>query len=190
MGESRERFLEGLEILLRAFKQERFSFEGEHDTVNETTLRPRPRHPDLVDRMLVAGASPETVPLTAELGLGMLILNHKPWPEYRDDGEGFNAIRRERGWPPLRPIAVVNAYCTEDDDEAWQGLLTHFGEMKDGTNRHYEWDDPQHFREAGGYEHYARLGEQRVQRGERSFSEDSSRTQVFGTPERCLEQLL
>jgi alkanesulfonate monooxygenase SsuD/methylene tetrahydromethanopterin reductase-like flavin-dependent oxidoreductase (luciferase family) len=190
MGESRQRFLEGLEILRRSFKEERFSFEGEYYTVNETTLRPRPRHPDLVDRMLVAGASPETVPLTAELGLGMLILNHKPWTEYRDDVQRFNAIRHESGWEPVQPKVVVNAYCAEDNEEAWQGLLRHFGEMKDGTNRHYEWDDPQHFREAGGYEHYARLGEQRVQRGERSFIDESARTQVFGTPDSCLEQLL
>jgi alkanesulfonate monooxygenase SsuD/methylene tetrahydromethanopterin reductase-like flavin-dependent oxidoreductase (luciferase family) len=190
MGESRQRFLESLEIIRRAFREERFSFEGEHYTVNETTLRPRPRHPDLVDRMLVAGASPETVPLTAELGLGMLILNHKPWPEYREDVEGYNAIRRQHGWEPQQPIVVVNAYCTEDDEQGWQGLLRHFGEMKDGTNRHYEWDDPTHFREAGGYEHYARLGERRLERGERNFIEESSSTQVFGSPDRCYEQLM
>ena len=42
MGESRARFLEGLEIVRGALTQERFSYEGEHYSVAETSLRPRP----------------------------------------------------------------------------------------------------------------------------------------------------
>ena len=129
------------------------------------------------------------MPLTAELGLGMLMLNHKPWPEYREDVSRFNAIRAERGWEPSQPIVVVNALCTETDDEGREGLLKYFGNLKVGTNLHYEWDEPTHFREAGGYEHYAELAERRVARGETSFIEASARTQVFGTPDQCYEQL-
>ena len=72
MGELCERFIEALEILRLALTRERFSYEGRRYSVAETTLRPRARSADLVERMLIAGASPETVPLTARLGLGML----------------------------------------------------------------------------------------------------------------------
>lgn len=189
MGESRQRFIEGVEIVRRALTQERFSFEGELYTVAETSVRPRPRSSDLVERMMVAGASPETVPLTARLGFGMLMLNHKPWADYDGDIVEYNSIRAEHGWEPRQPTVVVNAFCTETAEEGWEGLIRYFGNMKIGTNLHYEWDDPTHFREAGGYEHYVRLAESRLESGEPRFIEGSAQTQVYGTPDQCLEQL-
>ena len=70
LGESRGRFMESLEIVRKALTQEWFSHEGEFYTIPETTIRPRPRTPDLVDRMKVAWVSPETLGIAANAGAG------------------------------------------------------------------------------------------------------------------------
>ena len=189
MGESRARFLEGLEIVRGALTQERFSYEGEHYSVAETSLRPRPRSEDLVDHFLIAGNSPETIEIAGRERLGLLLLNHKPWDGYGEEVGRYNEVRAEHGLPPAQPTVVVNAVCAETEDEAWADLLRYFGEMKDGTNRHYEWDEPEHFRQASGYEHYAQAAERRSRATPEQLARESALTQVWGTPEQCAEKL-
>ena len=189
MGESRARFLEGLAILRGALTRERFSFEGEHYSVAETSLRPRPRSADLIERFMIAGNSAETIEIAGREGLGLLLLNHKPWEEYGDEVGRYNDARSQHGRPPAQPTVVVNAVCAETEDEAWDGLLRYFGEMKDGTNRHYEWDEPTHFLEATGYEHYAQAAERRLGSTPEELARESALTQVWGTPQQCLEKL-
>ncbi len=189
MGESRARFLEGLEILRGALTRERFSYEGEHYSIAETSLRPRPRSADLLDRFMVAGNSAETLEIAGRERLGLLLLNHKPWEDYGDEVGRYNAVRAQHGFPPAQPTVVVNAVCAETGDEAWDELLRYFGEMKDGTNRHYEWDEPTHFLEAKGYEHYAQAAERRLNATPQELARESALTQVWGTPEQCLEKL-
>ncbi|MYA19683.1 MAG: LLM class flavin-dependent oxidoreductase [Chloroflexi bacterium] len=189
MGESRARFLEGLEILRGALTEERFSYEGEHYSIAETSLRPRPRSADLTERFMVAGNSAETLEIAGREGLGLLLLNHKPWEDYGDEVGRYNAVRAQHGFPPGQPTVVVNAVCAATEDEAWSDLLRYFGEMKDGTNRHYEWDEPTHFLEATGYEHYAQAAERRLGSTPEQLARESALTQVWGTPEQCVERL-
>jgi len=189
MGESRARFLEGLEILRRALTHERFSYEGEHYSVAETALRPRPRSEDLVERFMVAGNSAETLEIAGREGLGLLLLNHKPWEDYGEEVGRYNAVRAQHGFAPAQPTVVVNVVCAETEEEAWDELLRYFGEMKDGTNRHYEWDEPTHFLEASGYEHYAQAAERRLNSTPEQLARESALTQVWGTPGQCVEKL-
>ena len=189
MGESRARFLEGLDILRGALTEERFSYEGEHYSVAETSLRPRPRNADLIERFMIAGNSAETIEIAGREGLGLLLLNHKPWEDYGDEVGRYNAVRAQHGFPPGQPTVVVNAVCAETEDEAWDDLLRYFGEMKDGTNRHYEWDEPTHFLEATGYEHYAQAAERRLGSTPEQLARESALTQVWGTPGQCVERL-
>ena len=69
--ESRERFDEALEILIRAWTQERFAFEGRHFTIPEIHVIPNPLqqpHPPLY----VVCVSPDTIEATALRGVPML----------------------------------------------------------------------------------------------------------------------
>ena len=69
--ESRERFDEALEILIRAWTQERFAFEGRHFTIPEIHVIPKPLqqpHPPLY----VVCVSPDTIEATALRGVPML----------------------------------------------------------------------------------------------------------------------
>ena len=69
--ESRDRFEESLAIMLRAWTQERFSFEGQHFTIPEVRVIPKPvqrPHPPVY----VVCVSPDTIEATALRGLPML----------------------------------------------------------------------------------------------------------------------
>jgi alkanesulfonate monooxygenase SsuD/methylene tetrahydromethanopterin reductase-like flavin-dependent oxidoreductase (luciferase family) len=69
--ENRERFEETLAIMVRAWTEERFSFEGRHFTIPEVRVIPKPLqrpHPPLY----VVCVSPDTVEATALRGLPML----------------------------------------------------------------------------------------------------------------------
>jgi natural product biosynthesis luciferase-like monooxygenase protein len=66
--ENRERFLEGLEIVRKAWTEERFSYRGRFFNIEELSVVPKPvqqPHPPI----RVAANSPETFELTGRMGL-------------------------------------------------------------------------------------------------------------------------
>lgn len=189
MDESRERFNEALEVVRLALTQERFRHNGRFYQIPETTVRPRPRSARLADDMCIAWMSPETLPIGANAGLGILMVNQKSMDEYHDDVVNFNALRSDRGWAPIQPIAVSWVACFADEGEAWEVARTYMSEQQDSGRRHYEFDDPEHFRQTKGYERYAQSGEVYAERSAAEIGEAFARNQVWGTPEQCLEQL-
>ncbi len=100
MEESRQYFLESLDIVRKALTTPRFSFDGKVWNVPTTSLRPTPRSDDLVERMYCAWGSPQTLPIVAQAGLGLLIIPMKPWEDYIPEIEDYNAIRSANGLAP------------------------------------------------------------------------------------------
>ncbi len=71
-AESRGRFEESIEIILKAWTTESFSFSGEHFTVNELTVSPKPfqtPHPPVK----VGVTSAESFPIVGRMGYNILI---------------------------------------------------------------------------------------------------------------------
>ncbi|MGH2634047.1 MAG: LLM class flavin-dependent oxidoreductase [Tepidiformaceae bacterium] len=190
MDESRDRFAESLEVLRKALTQEWFSHEGQFYSIPETTIRPRPRNPQaLVDRMRVAWTSPQTLPITANAGLGMLMTNQKSWEEYREDVQGFNAVRAEKGWAPIQPSVVVHVSCFDAEAEAWDVIRKHTIEAQISIARHYQWQQVDRLRQTKGYEQYAAFGELLNKKSSEEVGEHSARPQAWGTPQQVLEKL-
>lgn len=190
MGESRDRFAESLEILRKALTQEWFSHEGPFYSIPETTIRPRPRNPQqLVDRMRVAWTSPETLPIAANAGVGMLMTNQKSWEEYREDMRGYNAVRAGRGWAPIQPTVVVNVSCFDTEAEAWDTILRHSIEAQNSVQRHYGFKDAERFRQTKGYEQYAQFGDLLNRKTLDEVGEHAAQPQAWGTPDQVLEKL-
>ena len=190
MDESRDRFAESLEVLRKALTQEWFAHEGRFYTIPETTIRPRPRNPErLLAGMRVAWTSPQTLPITANSGLGMLMTNQKSWEEYRQDVREFNAVRREKGWAPMQPTVVVNVACFDTEEEAWETIKRHSIEAQDSVLRHYGWKDADRFRQTKGYEQYAKFSEIANQRSNEELGEYAARPQAWGTPDQVFEKL-
>lgn len=191
MDESRERFAEALDVLRTALTQEWFSYDGSFYQVPKTTIRPRPRNPKaLLDGMRVAWTSPQTLPIAANAGLGMLMTNQKTWEAYQEDVRGFNAVRAERGWAPIQPSVVVLAACFDSEQEAWDVIRRHTIEAQLSIRRHYGWEEAERFRQTKGYEQYAQFGEVLQRKTPEEVGEYNARPQAWGTPDQVLEKLV
>ncbi len=191
MDESRDRFAESLEVLRKALTQEWFAHEGTFHTIPETTIRPRPRNPEaLLAGMRVAWTSPQTLPITANSGLGMLMTNQKSWEEYQKDVAEFNDVRATKGWGPTQPTVVINVSCFDTEAEAWDVIKKHSIEAQDSILRHYGWKDADRFRNTKGYEQYAKFSEVANARPIEELGEATARPQAWGTPDQVLERLV
>lgn len=188
MGEARGRFNESLEILRRALSNEWFSFDGEHYQIPETTIRPHYRNPQrILDRMRIAWSSPETLPIAANAGLGMLMTNQKSWEDYGTDVAAFNSVRAERGWAPTQPTVVVRTSCFDTEEEAWDLMSRHSLESSESSRLHYQFDDVERFKNTKGYEQYAQLGSAKPDAA--AITERGARPQAWGTPDQVFEKL-
>jgi alkanesulfonate monooxygenase SsuD/methylene tetrahydromethanopterin reductase-like flavin-dependent oxidoreductase (luciferase family) len=188
MEESRQYFLESQEIVRKALTTRRFSYAGKIWNVNDTSLRPTPRTADITQRMYSAWGSPQTLPIVAQAGLGILIIPMKPWVQYIPEITDYHAIREANDFEPLAPIAVCWVYCHEDPEEARIGALAYMGNYWDSSARHYGFASVEEFKGLKSYEHYQNLAEAHANTDgdpNAKFAE----TQVYGTPDQCIERL-
>lgn len=189
MGDSRDRFLEGLEIVRKALTQPVFSHDGAFHKIPEMSIRPQPRSQDLVDRMACAWGSPASLPIAANAGLSMLFIPQKGWAEYASEVTRFNEIRAEHGWEPEQPIVVTWAYCAESEQQAWEEGTEFMRTYWQTAIRHYQLDNVDHFRNTKGYEHYEERARHLSSQAPQERAEEFARNQVWGTPEMCIEKL-
>jgi alkanesulfonate monooxygenase SsuD/methylene tetrahydromethanopterin reductase-like flavin-dependent oxidoreductase (luciferase family) len=195
MAESRSRFLESLEIVRRALSGERFSFAGEHFTIPEIELRPRPRNPQkLLDNLRMAWGSPGSIPVAAAAGLKPMIVPQKPWNEYVPELATYNRLSREAGFRPSGPIVCWWIYCAPTESAARAGAERYIAEYAKSSTLHYEMTGS-HFAGVKGYEFYAERAaalnaaasnrtDLLAQRGEARLANN-----VFGTPDQCVEKI-
>jgi alkanesulfonate monooxygenase SsuD/methylene tetrahydromethanopterin reductase-like flavin-dependent oxidoreductase (luciferase family) len=190
---TRARFAETLEILRLALTRERFSYDGQFYSFSDVTTRPRPRSQGLVDDILMAWGSPESMPIAAHAGLKPIFIPQRAWSAYAVELQRFNAIRAEHGWPPTRPTAAVWMFCAESRAEAEDVGGHYIFEYADSARRHYRLDEPEQF--GPGYEHYrdrARSIVQSMHGGEDRKSATANLLRsvaVIGTPDDCMQQL-
>ncbi len=189
MGDARGRFNESLAILRLAMSQEWFSYEGEHFQIPETTIRPSFRNPQrIMDDMKVAWTSPDTLPIAANAGLGILMTNQKSWDAYGADVAAFNQIRVGNGKTPTQPVVNVRAVCLDTSEEAWDVMARHSLEVALSSKRQYQLDDVERFAKTPGYEQYANFGKGPAPTDEQIL-EKGARPQAYGTPDEVFEKL-
>jgi alkanesulfonate monooxygenase SsuD/methylene tetrahydromethanopterin reductase-like flavin-dependent oxidoreductase (luciferase family) len=129
-GESQDRFEEALEVILKAWKGERFSHHGRHFKFDNALVGPRPYqlpHPPL--RM--AANSKETFPVVARLGLPLFVgLRDHDLPELRLHVAAYRAAWRDAGHPGEGDVCLrIPVYAAPTDKEAYEGPrenLTYF----------------------------------------------------------------
>ena len=97
--ESRERFQESLDVILKAWTQEGFSHAGKYFTFDNLTVVPRPYqkpHPP----MWVAATTHETFPMVGSMGLSLVTgLRGFDVPEARRHLNAYRAARKAAGHP-------------------------------------------------------------------------------------------
>ena len=121
LAESRERFVEALDVLRRAWTEPSCSFKGRYYTIDAVALAPKPYqqpHPPL----RVAANSVETAAWAGSAGYPIIIAtNVNPLPKAKNVLAAYTAARAEAGLPVASRDDVtllVPTYVAQDADQA------------------------------------------------------------------------
>ena len=176
-SESRERFQETLDILLKAWTEERFSYEGKYYQFHDVCVLPKP-YQKPYPPLRVAATTQETYPLGGRMGLPIFIaVRTTSISDLKSFIGGYHEGWREAGHPGRGEVAlIVPVYVAETERRAREEAETstmHFFRTiaealgKGGTRR----------------EEAAKLGLM-------SYEEILEELVVYGTPESVTERLL
>ena len=136
MDESRQRFKEAAEIVIKGLTQERFSYDGQYFHIPEISIRPRPvSHPER--RFYAASISPESAEIMAKLGFGVFIIAQKDWDSAKADFDRYSQTATSVGLKPRPPICVCHAMVGDDHAEVWDRAHQYFGQTFKAMNNHY-----------------------------------------------------
>jgi alkanesulfonate monooxygenase SsuD/methylene tetrahydromethanopterin reductase-like flavin-dependent oxidoreductase (luciferase family) len=189
MEESRERFIEAAELVLSALETGVLRFEGKHYRVPERRLRPGPVA-SFRRRSYAAALSPESFPIMARLGLGMLIIAVKSWEVVGRDMAGYRETYLEQnGEEPPAPLANAFVVCDRDPERAKEKAQRYMADYWNSVIAHYEFTG-EGYAQVKGYEQYAKMSNELRQTGAQSVIDDFIDVQVWGTPEQCLEKVM
>lgn len=184
-NESRERFQESLEIVLKAWTEERFSYTGTYFNCNDLTVIPRPYqkpHPPI----WIAATTQDTFPLVGRMGYSAVTgLRGFDIPQVARNLASYRAARQEAGHAGDGNVYIrIPIYVAETAEQARS-------EPEESTLRAYRRMADTFARSAA--EVGAAASEERLERGARLAQvtyDDLLRDRVaYGTPDMVVERL-
>jgi alkanesulfonate monooxygenase SsuD/methylene tetrahydromethanopterin reductase-like flavin-dependent oxidoreductase (luciferase family) len=136
--ESQARFFEALEIILRAWKGEPFSYEGRYYRFDRTAVSPRPyQRPHPPVRM--AATTPETFPKVGHMGLPIFVgLRGMSIPELAGHLKSYRQAWHEGGHPGAGDVCLrIPLYAAPTEtaarDEPRETIMYYFQRQADLT---------------------------------------------------------
>src|SRR5262245_33497857 len=141
MDESRQRFVESAQMLLRGLETGYCEHEGVFVKQPRAAIRPTP-FKSFRGRTYAAAVSPESARIMAELGVGLLIIPQKPWHEVAKELEAYRTIYREVNTADApAPIAAGWTFCDESADRAEAMARQYIGGYYQSVLEHYRFAD-------------------------------------------------
>ena len=181
---SRERFVEYAEALLTGLEEGGLHYEGEFLNQPHRDLRPAPQR-SFVGRTWAAAVSPESAPIMARLGVGLLVIPQKPWDVVAADVAAY-----EKTWavehpdkPPPPPLSGGFVFVDESADRAAE--LAH---QYNSILEHYELATRSNF-DVKGYEFYSNVADHVENRGLDGAADDFVSLMPWGTPDQVIEKV-
>jgi alkanesulfonate monooxygenase SsuD/methylene tetrahydromethanopterin reductase-like flavin-dependent oxidoreductase (luciferase family) len=124
MGESRERFNEGVDIIVGTWANERFSYAGKYNRFDNVELRPRPiqRHPRIIVGSIM---SPESIVNAGERGFDLMVIPYAvPFEKTREMIALYNESLERAGHDPAdHAVMAPYHYYMEQDCAAAQAAI-------------------------------------------------------------------
>ncbi|MCB1739518.1 MAG: LLM class flavin-dependent oxidoreductase [Gammaproteobacteria bacterium] len=144
MEESRTRFLESVDIIRKAFVEDRFDYQGEHYRFRDLSVDPKPLqqpHPPI----WVAGVSPQTIAWIAENGFYRLSAATKTLEQLKRDDALFQDALRKAGRPPPDKNPLLRIVHVGEDEHSCRADMEEpirwFFAMQERIVRPPQWDD-------------------------------------------------
>jgi len=189
MDQSRARFVESAELLLRGLEDGFCEHHGAYVEQPRVAIRPKPPS-SFRGRTYAAAVSPESSRIMAELGIGILIIPQKPWEQVTAELADYRRVYHDvngREAPP--PIVAGWTFCDPSAERARDMAVRYIGGYWRTVLEHYELRG-EHLAHVKGYESYARLQEIVRDGGADALTEFFLSLQVWGTPEQCFERVM
>jgi alkanesulfonate monooxygenase SsuD/methylene tetrahydromethanopterin reductase-like flavin-dependent oxidoreductase (luciferase family) len=188
MGESRARYDEALEVVRRLLTQERVTFDGQFYKIPGITTYPRPKSPDLGNRMFNAWMTPSSLDLAAASGVCPLFAVMRPLDEYPQEMARFNAVRVQTGLAPTTAKIQSFMYCAPTRAQAEDEGMQYINDYYESIEEHYHWGSGG-YKEVKGYEFYADLGEQRKTASKEAMTQGLIECSLLGTPDDIVQKI-
>jgi alkanesulfonate monooxygenase SsuD/methylene tetrahydromethanopterin reductase-like flavin-dependent oxidoreductase (luciferase family) len=191
MAESRRRLVEGTQALQMGLEKGYVEYDGEVIKQPYVQIRPQPVR-SFKHRIYASASSPESYPIFAELGLGLLFIpGGRTWEEVAASLGDYRRIFREthgREAPP--PIFVCWTYVDEDPVRARELGRKYLGGYVRSAYEHYNFNG-EHLKGVRGYEHYVAQAEAGKKAG---FTDEMAAdvfidNHIYGTPDECFEKI-
>jgi alkanesulfonate monooxygenase SsuD/methylene tetrahydromethanopterin reductase-like flavin-dependent oxidoreductase (luciferase family) len=141
MNESRERFIEYTEAVLKALETSYIEYGGKYYKQPRAAIRPAPFR-SFRGRAYAAAVSPESARIMAQLGLDILIIAQKPWEITKAElGMSCDLYREINGVEAPKPILASFIACHEDESVAKELHLKYIRSYARSALAHYEFDN-------------------------------------------------
>ncbi|MGE0859739.1 MAG: LLM class flavin-dependent oxidoreductase [Gammaproteobacteria bacterium] len=187
MNEGRERFVEYAELLLNALENG-YMEGGDHTRQPRRDIRPLP-FKSFRGRSFAAAVSPESMPIMARLGVGLLVIPQKPWDVVKQDFAVYNAAyEKENGCAPPQPVCGGFFFVDKDPERAKDMAYKYIGDYYHSAMKHYEMAGEK-FGQQKGYEFYKNVGKYIARHGLDGAAKDFTDLMPWGTPKQVLEKL-
>ncbi len=189
MNESRERFIEYADVILTGLERGYVEYDGKYITQPRRDIRPFPFR-SFRGRTYAAAVSPDSMPIMARLGVGLLVIPQKPWDDVAKDFEVYHRVWAEVNGsaPPPKPLAGGFYFVDTDADRAREMAHRYIGRYYHTVMKHYEMAAG-HFAGIKGYEFYSKVTKYIDRHGAEGAAESFVSLMPWGTPDQVLEKL-
>jgi alkanesulfonate monooxygenase SsuD/methylene tetrahydromethanopterin reductase-like flavin-dependent oxidoreductase (luciferase family) len=186
MDESRGRFDEASEMILRALRTGFMEGDGPFYPQPRTEIRPRPAR-SFDGRVYAVASSDDSVVSAARLDAHMVMFADRPWamPAITKHRELVRELHGHAARPPLLADFCV---CTSSMDGAEATARRYMGKFVESNFYHYELLGP-HFTTVKGYDAYAQKIAMAREIGMEGIVSAFMEAAVWGTPDRILSKL-
>lgn len=189
MNESRERFIEYAEMILTGLERGYVEYEGTYLKQPRRDIRPAPFR-SFRGRTYAAAVSPDSMPIMARLGVGLLVIPQKPWEDVAHDFEVYHRVWTEQNGDTPAPQPLMGGfYVVDSDRERAQELAERYiGGYYQSVMKHYEMAGS-HFANLKGYEFYGNVSKYINRHGQEGASQSFVNLMPWGTPDQVLRKL-
>jgi len=164
-------------------------YDGEHVKQPKTQLRPKPFR-SFRNRIFIGAGSPDTPPMCAELGVGMLVIPQKPREAHVADVEAYRAAYERIGAAAPAPIFQGMFFVDDDPVRAREEGRREFELHYDAIIDHYEFRGS-HMAQDPNNKAYAGLQKLlSTPEGEKSWKDQMFPLNPVGTPKQVRDQIL
>ena len=189
MNESRERFIESADMILTGLERGYVEYDGKYVQQPRRDIRPAPFR-SFRGRTYAAAVSPDSMPVMARLGVGLLVIPQKPWDDVARDFEVYHRVWSEVNGsvPPPKPLMGGFYFVDSDAARAEEMAKRYIGAYYKTVIKHYEMTAG-HFAAIKGYEFYNQSTKYINRHGTDGAAESFANLMPWGTPDQILRKL-